>query len=75
MTGPCPGEIVLEARLGIESVDEVLPENGRDIDARFMRSNFLTSELTELPEGLGLIGLKEAMIFCWSDIGIRKEAA
>ena len=59
----------------LESGDETAPENERGIEARFMRSHFLTRELTELPDGLGLIGWKEAKIFCCSDSGMRNEAA
>ena len=54
--------------------EEIEPENGRDIDSKFIRSNFFTSEPTEVPEGFGLIGRKEARIFCCSDNGMRKEA-
>ena len=57
------------------SEEETAAENDNGIEARFIRSNFLTKELTELPEGFGLMGRNDAKIFCCSDIGIRNEAA
>ena len=65
----------MEPRLILGSGTEAAAENDKGIGARFIRSNFLTKELTELPVGFGLMGRNDAKIFCCSDIGIRNEAA